>query len=288
MNIFKKTAKFILDAIKSTWVYKLIKTIVTKPAYLILVILVVVLSANQVKMYYSKFIIEYERLNAEKKEKEEDPKDHLKFEKIDDFLYTLTGAVGEGDCDRISPDMPQDFTLILESPGGNLAEGSCLAAHIKLRNVVTVVRDTKVLNADGKVVYTPGMVGEELDIEHLKQKTVCASACGLMFLGGDKRYLIGEVWFGIHGPGTPDEMIGMMHPRQAESSAYRTASNLLGLLESLGVRDPQVRKLFIQIPNQTMYWLHPRDFSAKPGLIELATNYNNFWGLTTANPTGGL
>lgn len=283
MDFIKRASRFILDALMSTWVFRLLRSLYKNPIYLILVIAVVGLSYNQMRMYYGMFMEEYTRLNSEKEEKADDPKNHLKFTKVDDFLYTLTGSVGEGDCDKIAPQMPDNFTLILESPGGNLAEGSCLAAHIKLRNVVTVVRDTPVMNADGAVVYTPGQVGEELDIDHLKEKTVCASACGLMFLGGDRRYLIGNVWFGIHGPGTPDEFIGRMHPRQAESSAYRTAANLLGLLESLGVEDPDVRILFVQIPNQTMYWLHPRDFNAKPNIIKLATNYVNFWGLTTAN-----
>lgn len=283
MDFIKRASRFILDALMSTWVFRLLRSLYKNPIYLILVIAVVGLSYNQMRMYYGMFMEEYTRLNSEKEEKADDPKNHLKFTKVDDFLYTLTGSVGEGDCDKIAPQMPDNFTLILESPGGNLAEGSCLAAHIKLRNVVTVVRDTPVMNADGAVVYTPGQVGEELDIDHLKEKTVCASACGLMFLGGDRRYLIGNVWFGIHGPGTPDEFIGRMHPRQAESSAYRTAANLLGLLESLGVEDPDVRILFVQIPNQTMYWLHPRDFDAKPNIIKLATNYVNFWGLTTAN-----
>ena len=283
MDFIKRASRFILDALMSTWVFRLLRSLYKNPIYLILVIAVVGLSYNQMRMYYGMFMEEYTRLNSEKEEKADDPNNHLKFNKVDDFLYTLTGSVGEGDCDRIAPQMPENFTLILESPGGNLAEGSCLAAHIKLRNVVTVVRDTPVMNADGAVVYTPGQVGAELDIDHLKEKTVCASACGLMFLGGDRRYLIGNVWFGIHGPGTPDEFIGRMHPRQAESSAYRTAANLLGLLESLGVEDPDVRILFVQIPNQTMYWLHPRDFDAKPNIIKLATNYVNFWGLTTAN-----
>lgn len=282
MDLIKRVARFISDALMSTWVFRLLRGLYKNPIYLILVIAVVGLSYNQMRMYYGMFMEEYTRLNSQKEEKADDPKNHLKFTKVDDFLYTLTGSVGEGDCDKIAPRMPDNFTLILESPGGNLAEGSCLAAHIKLRNVVTVVRDTPVMNAEGEVVYTPGQVGAELDIDHLKDKTVCASACGLMFLGGDRRYLIGNVWFGIHGPGTPDEFIGRMHPRQAESSAYRTAANLLGLLESLGVEDPDVRILFVQIPNQTMYWLHPRDFEAKPNIIKLATNYVNFWGLTTA------
>ena len=283
MDFIKRAIRFILDAFMSTWVFRLIRGLYKNPIYLILVIAVVGLSYNQTRIYYSKFMEEYTRLNSEKEEKADDPVNHLKFTKLDDFLYSLTGTVGEGDCDKIAPQMPENFTLILESPGGNLAEGSCLAAHIKLRNVVTVVRDTPVMNDEGDIVYTPGQVGEELKIDHLKEKTVCASACGLMFLGGDRRFLMGNVWFGIHGPGTPDEFIGRMHPRQAESSAYRTAANLLGLLESLGVDDPDVRILFVQIPNQTMYWLHPRDFNSKPNIIKLATNYVNFWGLTTAN-----
>jgi len=283
MSTIKNIFKFMFAALASTWIYKLIAKLVKNPLMLVLVLAVVGLSFNQGRTYYNDFMVEYQRLNSEKQEKENDTSDNLKFTKVDDYLYTLTGSVGEGDCDRIVPDMPSDFTLILESPGGNLAEGSCLAAHIKLRNVVTVVRDTQVMNADGKVVYTPGMIGEELEIDHLKEKTVCASACGLMFLGGDRRYLMGEVWFGIHGPGTPREFIGKMNPMQAESGAYRTASNLLGLLEQLGVEDPEVRKLFVQIPNQTMYWLHPRDFDAKPNIIKLATNYVNFWGLSTAS-----
>lgn len=283
MDFLKKTFRFILDTFTSTWVFRFLRSLYKNPIYLILVIAVVALSYNQLRMYYDSFMEEYARLNSEKEEKQDDPKNHLTFTKLDDFLYSLTGSVGEGDCDKIAPRMPENFTLILESPGGNLAEGSCLAAHIKLRNVVTVVRDTPVMNDEGDIVYTPGQVGKELEIDYLEDKTVCASACGLMFLGGDRRFLMGNVWFGIHGPGTPEEFIGRMHPRQAESSAYRTAANLLGLLESLGVEDPDVRILFVQVPNQTMYWLHPRDFKAKPNIIKLATNYVNFWGLTTAN-----
>jgi len=282
MVFFKKAINFIANAIKSTWIYKKTVYVVKRPLYLILIILVIGLSYNQGRIYYDQYAEEYKRLNSEKKEKEDDTSDNLVFKKVDDFLYTLTGSVGAGDCDRISPLMPSDFTLILESPGGNLAEGSCLAAHIKIRNVVTVVRDTPVMNAEGKIIYAPGNVGAELGIDHLKDKVVCASACGLLFLGGDRRYLMGDVWFGIHGPGTPAEFAGKMNPMQAESSAYRTASNLLGLLEQLGVEDPEVRKLFVQIPNQTMYWLKPNEFNIKPNIIKLATNYVNFWGLTTA------
>ena len=95
---------------------------------------------------------------ANNKIEEEENTGGLEFTKIDDQLYTLMGTVKEGDCEKIAPLMPDAFTVILESPGGNLAEGSCLAAHIKLRNVVTVVRGTKVLNELGETIYTPGSI----------------------------------------------------------------------------------------------------------------------------------
>jgi hypothetical protein len=38
------------------------------------------------------------------------------------------------------------------------------------------------------------------------------------------------------------------------------------LLKSLGVADEDLRLLFIQIPNSSMYLLHPRDFKARPAL----------------------
>ena len=180
------------------------------------------------------------------------------------------------------------FTVILESPGGNLAEGSCLAAHMKLRNVVTVVRSTPVLNQLGETIYTPGTNVDENTPDYMRGKSVCASACGLLFLAGDKRYLIGNVYFGIHGPGTPPGSMNGASASAIESSAFRTASSLLKLLKSLGVEDEDLRMLFIQIPNATMYWLHPRDFEVKPGLVKIATDYRNFFGTTGSDPEGGM
>jgi hypothetical protein len=289
-NKISAIAQFLYDSLKAFWLFKVLSklyTLATKNTYTIIVSLLcaVLLFSNGYNVF-SKFKAEYDRLNSQQIEEEkEEP--GLEFKQIDGSLYTLTGSVKDGDCDKIVPLMPESFTVILESPGGNLAEGSCLAAHIKLRNVVTVVRDTPVINENGKVIYQPSVVTSELN-ESFKDRTMCASACSLMFVAGDKRYLIGDVLLGIHGPGTPPEVIGSMHPIQLESSAYRTAANLLRLLEQLGVEDPDLRRLFIQIPNQSMYWLNPRDFETKPSLINLATDYRNFWGLTASNPIGGL
>jgi len=280
-------AKPIGIALTQNWLAKLIRKLYSNVASGVVTTLFVVLLISQGHTYYNQFAEMYREANEPKEDTKKDGPG-LEFKKIDQNLYTLTGSVKEGDCDKIVPLMPQKFTVILESPGGNLAEGSCLAAHFKIRDVITVVRNTPVLNELGKEIYTPGLVGEALDVDHLKDKTVCASACGLLFLGGDKRYLIGDVWLGIHGPGTPDGAINNMNRKQLESSSFRTAANLLKLLTQLGVDDEEVRILFIQIPNHSMYWLKPNDFKTREGLVDLATHYVNFWGLTASNMEAGM
>ena len=286
LQYIKAAISFIYDAIKHNFLIRLIQNIISSPMKIVLVVLVIILGWGQFNTLYEKYLVMYEELNSPK-EGETAEVEGVTFTKLGDNLYSLTGSIQDGDCGKVVSQMPEAFTLILESPGGNLAEGSCIAAHVKLRNVVTVVRDTPVLNEDGEVVYTPGAATEKVNAS-FGRKTMCASACGLIFLGGDTRYLIGDVWFGIHGPGTPAGSIGQMHPTQIETSTLRTAANLLTLLQDLGVEDPEVRKLFIQIPNASMYWLQPNDFQIKPGLIKLATHYRNFWGYSGTDLEGGL
>jgi len=280
--------KKIWSFIKELLLIRLLIKIITNPILLVIIVLVGIISHDQVVEWYDEYMVLYEEANN--KIEEEENTQGLVFTKIDDKLYTLMGTVKEGDCEKIAPLMPDAFTVILESPGGNLADGSCLAAHIKLRNVVTVVRDDVVLNELGETIYSPG---SNLDVDentpdYMKDKSICASACGLIFLAGDKRYLIGEVYFGIHGPGTPPGSMNGASPKAIESSAFRSASSLMRLLKSLGVADEDLRLLFIQIPNASMYWLHPRDFKVRPALMSIATNYKDFFGITGSDLEGGL
>ena len=286
MNILYRVLSFLYTQLEGVWLFRVIRDLFKNPKVLFLVIIIILLAGNQIRMSYNSFSTMYDELNNPTEEDIFVEEEGMVFKQIDDNLYTMTGPIKEGDCEKIVPLLPQQFTVILESPGGSLADGSCLAAHLKLRDVVTVVRDTPVYNENGKNIYQPGLIATE--DSGMVGKTVCASACGLLFLGGDVRYLIGDVWFGIHAPATPAESIGQMHPLQVESSTLRVASNLLNILKRLDVNDPDVRQLFIQIPNANMYWLKPEDFQAKPGLIYIATNYRNFWGITATNPTGGL
>lgn len=279
--------KKILNYIKQSFLGKTVSYLIRNPFLIVVIILLVITGKDKGVEWYDEYMVLYEEANN--KIEEEENTGGLEWKKIDDQLYTLMGTVKEGDCEKITPQMPDGyFTVILESPGGNLADGSCLAAHMKLRNVVTVVRSTPVLNQLGETIYTPGTNVDENTPDYMRGKSVCASACGLLFLAGDKRYLIGNVYFGIHGPGTPPGSMNGASASAIESSAFRTASSLLKLLKSLGVEDEDLRMLFIQIPNATMYWLHPRDFEVKPGLVKIATDYRNFFGTTGSDPEGGM
>jgi hypothetical protein len=279
--------KKILNFIKQSFIGRTVRYLVNNPFLVVVIILLAVVGKDKCVEWYDEYMILYHEANN--KIEEEESKQGLTFTKIDNSLYTLMGTVEEGDCEKISPQMPQAFTLILESPGGNLAEGSCLAAHIKLRDVVTVVRADDVMNEFGEIIYSPGNNAEENEMpDYMKGKSVCASACGLLFLAGDKRYLIGDVYFGIHGPGTPPGSMNGASPAAIESSAFRTSSSLMKLLKSLGVADEDLRLLFIQIPNATMYWLHPRDFKVRPALVTIATDYRDFFGTTGSDPEGGM
>ena len=280
--------KKIWSFIKELLLIRLLIKLITNPILLVCIVLAVAISKDQVVEWYDEYMVLYEEANN--KIEEEENTQGLVFTKIDDKLYTLMGTVKEGDCEKIAPLMPESFTVILESPGGNLADGSCIAAHIKLRNVVTVVRADEVLNEFGEVIYKPGsnLEVDENTPDYMKEKSMCASACGLIFLAGDKRYLIGEVYFGIHGPGTPPGSMNGASPAAIESSAFRSASSLMKLLKSLGVEDEGLRLLFIQIPNASMYWLHPRDFKVRPALMTIATDYREFFGITGSDLEGGM
>ncbi len=198
----------------------------------------------------------------------------LKLQKIDEALYSLTGNVESGDCRKIVPQLPKRFAVILESPGGDLSEGMCIASHFSIRDVITVVREDPVINEMGEEVYTPAT------LESSRGRVVCASSCSLMFLGGSRRFLIGDVWLGIHGPRTPEAYLSKINKSALEAQAYQISAKLLVFLKKLGVEDEEVRLAFIRIPATTMYWLRPTDFRAKPELSHLATDYRKFWGFT--------
>lgn len=228
---------------------------------------------------------------AEEITTEEEDIGNLTLNKLGDNLFSLTGDVGIGDCERIIPQLPttQPFTLILESPGGSLADGICLAANLKIRNVITVVRDTQVTNEVGEVVYEPGVnttVGKQMTLTQGKPMVMCASACSLIFLAGDERYLMGDVWLGIHAPRSAG---AIPSADIAEAGAYQTANQLLTFLQyQLQVSSADLRRLFISVPANTMYYVNPKDFNRAEYLIGIATHYIDFHGFNMIDPRASV
>ena len=235
--------------------------------------------------------IKYLLGQAEEITTEEQDIGNLTLNKLGDNLFSLTGDVGIGDCERIIPQLPttQPFTLILESPGGSLADGICLAANLKIRNVITVVRDTQVTNEVGEVVYEPGVnttVGKQMTLTQGKPMVMCASACSLIFLAGDERYLMGDVWLGIHAPRSAG---AIPSADIAEAGAYQTANQLLTFLQyQLQVSSADLRRLFISVPANTMYYVNPKDFNRAEYLIGIATHYIDFHGFNMIDPRASV
>lgn len=102
--------------IKDTIVYTVIKRLTRNWVIATMTLLVVLLSYNQIQMYYNKFLDAYEEANSKESAENQEDEMGLTFTKIDEGLYTLTGGVAQGDCEKIVPQMPQKFALILESP----------------------------------------------------------------------------------------------------------------------------------------------------------------------------
>ncbi len=216
---------------------------------------------------------------------------NLTLAQIKPNLYTLTGGVGVGDCEKIVPQLPTErpFTIILESGGGSLGDGMCISAHLKVRNVTTVIRDTPVIDENGETLYRPGFntdLADKLAEEGRDRPVVCASACSLMFLGGDQRYLIGNVYLGIH---SPRSSVKIGDSGAAEAGAYETASQLMKFLkDNLKVEDDDLRRLFITVPASSMYYLSPNHFRESPWLIGLATHYYNFHKFSAVDPKASV
>ena len=204
--------------------------------------------------------------------------------KITRNMYVIAGKVGFGDCKRIIPLLPSrgHFTVILESPGGSLTEGMCFAENFKRLSVTTVVRETPILSPTGEVLYKAGHYTKSSDAlakEGDDRVVICASACSLMFLGGEVRKLYGEVFLGVHSPRSTRPYLSQAH---AEAGGVAVAAKLLKFLHHvLLVEDADLRRLFITVPARDMYYLQVRHFKGYPWLKGMATHYYNFQGYTS-------
>jgi hypothetical protein len=147
-------------------------------------------------------------------------------------IVTLDGEITAGDTDRfdalVKAANGQNRMVSgvhLNSPGGDVAEGPKLAAAIRFANIATVVSNDK----------------------------QCASACFLVFAGGNEKFVSFSAQVGVHGAAGPDGS-------ETASSGAATVG-MARLSKELGVPEIIVGKMVVTPPSQIV-WLTPNELRA--------------------------
>jgi hypothetical protein len=160
----------------------------------------------------------------------------------------LSGPIEQGDADRFaralaqlvsSPDLPvvQDaellWTVKLDSPGGDLAEGMAIGRLLRRALAATEVSYRFAKRADG--VYDFERADETICLDGEGRlsgcfsdivKAECAGACLLAWLGGADRYAH-EGHLGVHGLPAPGEGDSAVTAYLAEMAPAGAAQDLL-------------------------------------------------------------
>ena len=145
-------------------------------------------------------------------------------------LLTLSGEIIPGDADRLMAEVKAAMDdrrviagILLNSPGGNVAEGFRLAR---------IVRDAKMaaIVADG---------------------AVCASACFIVFAAGAEKFAGYAARVGVHGAASDRS--------QHETDQSRAATIIMArAVKELGVPPGIIGQMVVTPPNEVV-WLSPDD-----------------------------
>lgn len=162
-------------------------------------------------------------------------------------------------CEKVKEKIGKNAVIFLNSAGGSVDEALCMAKHFKDMNVDTIVQEP----------------------------FVCISACVWMFLAGDDRTLIGDIFFGIHAPGFTRVSYRSIPPNVLVHEALKIGHELSKTLEYIGVSEELSDLLITRVP----YWkLHKFDYLDidddtenynVPELEQIANHYVDFWGYTS-------
>lgn len=208
----------------------------------------------------------------------------MKVTVVNPTNYILDGDIGQGSCDKVKVAVDKNYkstlgtiNFILNSPGGMVVEGLCIANYVKFRNGNTVVSNTEFKDKN-IVVFDPRLF-KKTDREVI----TCASACTYIFVAGTKRTLQGNVNFGIHNSAVPAQLLPFYAPAELEFSSTLSAGILERALTRYKVLDPDLREMFFKVPNSTIYLLRPEHFQKREALKLIATDYIDFFGYNS-NP----
>jgi hypothetical protein len=144
-------------------------------------------------------------------------------------IVSLVGEISDGDADTLKSiiksanDIGRVVSAIrLDSPGGNLLEGSNLAGIVRFGKIATsVIGGTK-----------------------------CASACFIVFAAGNPKYANYNASVGVHGASDEDG-------RETVEAGAATVS-MARIVKDLGVPAPIIGKMVVTPPD-SIVWLTPDD-----------------------------
>lgn len=178
----------------------------------------------------------------------------LEFEVVGDKIYA-EGEIVKGDTRRffegegvdIRSDAGRQYTVYLNSIGGNLLEGVELGRQFKLRSIST----------------------------HVAQDSICLSACSFAFLGGTFKYATGEgpgrqiEWganLGFHGYSLNNEVMEVANETLSASRALNAL--LIDFSQQVGDIDYAWISKALTYPPESMYYANtPSSFEALSILV---------------------
>lgn len=227
-------------------------------------------------------------------ERSTDPDAAMTVTSVGPNAYVLSGSIVDGTCAVVKKGITARSPVVfMESPGGNSEEAFCSAVYLHDLGAQTIIANEKrtARTSDGKVEFSYTPVQYSLFEPLPAKKTVCASACTILFLAGTSRTIIGPVAFGLHGISYSDEVLDKIKSIDQKKflivSTTRTYNELRLTLERIGVKDDDILTMFFVVPGSSILWVTPSVMVEYPGLKNIATDYVDFYGMSSPRPWGG-
>lgn len=161
--------------------------------------------------------------------------ERLTLTREDGATYRLEGGIEEGDADRIAKQLtdaaPAPETLILQSPGGSVADALDLGRYIRNAGIATMM-----------------LPGE-----------VCYSACPYILAAGVRRDIPDTASVGVHQHYFGESTI--LPASFAVEDIQRGQGEVMVYLDAMGI-DPMVMQHALTTPPEEIYVLLPEELAA--------------------------
>lgn len=149
-----------------------------------------------------------------------------------DGVWRLEGAIAAGDAERIAAQLDDSAakTLVLQSPGGSVADALALGRTLRAKGIGTTVLD-----------------GE-----------ICYSACPYLLAGGAERHVSPGASVGVHQHSFGENTL--LPAFLAVEDIQRGQADVMAYLDAMGI-DPMVMTHAMATPADEIYVLLPEELA---------------------------